>query len=200
MNVYFTGLRGSGKTVVSWIVADMLNRDYVSTDDMIQRACHKTITELIKVAGESEFRRHEASVVRDIVKSENLIVDLGGGAVLDPASRILMQQSGSLIWLKGAVPILWQRIQKDPKTPSTRPGLGSISGLQEMHQMNRDRQGIYMTCADFTIDTTQLTPEEVAEEIVNWIRSDDISQSAAGDEVALEELVADDIVEEDVDP
>jgi shikimate kinase len=181
MNLYFIGLRGSGKTVVSAIVAERLEREYVSTDEMVQTACHKTITEIIRSSGEAEFRRREAAAVRSISKEQNLVVDLGGGAVLDPTSRMLMRQTGSLVWLKGAVPVLWQRIQKDPNTPQTRPGLGSISGLNELHQMNRDRQGIYMTCADFTIDTTKLTPEEVADEVVRWIGDVDICDSLPAD-------------------
>ena len=124
------------------------------------------------------------SFIRQVNSMEvDLVVDLGGGAVLDPTSRMLLRGSGVIVWLKCAIPVLWHRIQRDPRSSHTRPSLSTIDGLQELHLMLRDRTGIYSCCADYTIDTTALSPEDVAEAVVQWFRSDD-NQDSADDEPA----------------
>ena len=172
-NLFFTGMRGAGKSTVSTLVAAQLGRELVSTDAVVEKTSRKSIVDVIQHDGLDEFRRREAAAVRDVCLRQDLVVDLGGGAILDPASRMAIRNAGLVVFLKCALPILWQRIQKDPLSPRTRPQLGSLSGLQELHQMHRDRLAIYTTCADYTIDTTALSAAAVAEAIVQWFQSDD---------------------------
>jgi shikimate kinase len=183
-NLYFTGLRGSGKTTVSRIVAEDLFRECISTDEMVEAKCRKSIADIVRTDGVDEFRRREVAAVRDVVSQQDLVVDLGGGAILDPASRMLIRNSGVVVFLKCALPVLWHRIKMDPQSPRTRPGLSAISGLDELHQMFRDRIAIYTTCADYTIDTTAMRPEEVAHAVVHWFRSDDNTGTDGEDDAA----------------
>ncbi len=186
-NLCFTGLRGAGKSTVSALVAAQLGRELVSTDTLVEKQSRKSITELVAQDGLEEFRRREAAAVRGVCHRDDLVVDLGGGAILDPHSRMAIRSSGVVVFLKCALPILWQRVQNDPLTPRTRPHLGGLSGLEELHQMHRDRLAIYSTCADYTVDTTAMSPEAVADAVVRWFTADDTRSNDSHDDAAADE-------------
>lgn len=186
-NLFFIGLRGAGKSTAAALVAAQLQRPLVSTDLLVEKASRQSISELVRSAGVDEFRRREAAVVREICHGRDQVVDLGGGAVLDPGSRLTIRNSGAVVYLVCALPILWQRIQADPHTPRTRPNLSGLSGLDELHQMHRDRAAIYSTCADCTIETTRLSPAEVAAAVVDWFTTDDRWNNESGESAAADE-------------
>ena len=83
-NIILTGFMGAGKSLISRHLADMLGREVVSTDDLIEEREERTINDIFERSGEAYFRELEAAVVRDIAQKENLIIDCGGGIVLNP--------------------------------------------------------------------------------------------------------------------
>ena len=56
VNIALIGFMGTGKTSVGRLVADQLRFDYLDTDELIQTATGKTISDIFKTDGEKTFR------------------------------------------------------------------------------------------------------------------------------------------------
>ena len=62
----------------------------VDTDALIVEMTGMSISEIFKLDGEERFRDLESLVLRKITKMDNLIVALGGGALLREENRGLI--------------------------------------------------------------------------------------------------------------
>lgn len=174
MNLYLIGYRGSGKSTVAPLLAKKLDWQHSDSDHEIQVMTGQNIADIFTNQGESGFRKLETSVVQRYATKKEHVVSLGGGAPTFPAIRNAIKQSGKGVYLLASAETLWQRISGDQATDSLRPSLTELDGLAEVEKMLESRQAIYDACADYTVDTTELNPEQIAEVIANWWGSVDI--------------------------
>ena len=163
--IILIGYRGTGKTTVARLLAQRLGCGWVDADDEIERRAGTTITEIFKTQGEDAFRRLEVDVVAEIMQREPGVVSLGGGAVLREENRRAIPQRSIVFWLRARPATIQQRLHLDPATSDRRPALTSSGGLDEIHQVLQQRASIYESCADYTVDTDDKTPEQVVGEI-----------------------------------
>ena len=160
MIISLTGYMGSGKTTVGRIVADALGCVFLDLDQLVEAREKRSIAEIFRTDGEAAFRKAEEEVLAVTLKKYaqgNIVLALGGGAVLSARSRKLLQEQTTCIWLQAPAETLLARISKSP----TRP-------LADEHFAARlaERLPLYEAAAHVTIDTTGLSPEEVADEII----------------------------------
>ena len=79
MNIVLIGCRGTGKSVVSKILADLLHCRCYSLDKEIKQQAGKLISEIVEQEGWGRFREIEREVVQRISsKVRNSIIDCGG--------------------------------------------------------------------------------------------------------------------------
>jgi shikimate kinase len=91
------GAPGAGKSTVGKALSDKLNREFLDTDALIQDSTGKTITDIFVVDGEEAFRAIELEVLADVLKSENTVISLGGGAPISEQAQTLITDSQSLV-------------------------------------------------------------------------------------------------------
>jgi len=91
------GAPGAGKSTVGKALSEKLNREFLDTDALIQDSTGKTITDIFVVDGEEAFRAIELKVLADVLKSENTIISLGGGAPISEQAQKLITDSKSLV-------------------------------------------------------------------------------------------------------
>jgi shikimate kinase len=91
------GAPGAGKSTVGKALSEKLNREFLDTDTLIQDLTGKTITDIFVVDGEEAFRAIELKVVADVLKSENTVISLGGGAPISEQAQKLITDSQSLV-------------------------------------------------------------------------------------------------------
>jgi shikimate kinase len=91
------GAPGAGKSTVGKALSEKLNREFLDTDVLIQDSTGKTITDIFVVDGEEAFRAIELEVLADVLKSENTVISLGGGAPISEQAQILITDSQSLV-------------------------------------------------------------------------------------------------------
>lgn len=91
------GAPGAGKSTVGKALSEKLNREFLDTDALIQDSTGKTITDIFVVDGEEAFRALELEVLADVLKSENTVISLGGGAPISEQAQTLISDSQSLV-------------------------------------------------------------------------------------------------------
>lgn len=91
------GAPGAGKSTVGKALSEKLNREFLDTDALIQDSTGKTITDIFVVDGEEVFRAIELEVLADVLKSENTVISLGGGAPISEQAQMLITDSQSLV-------------------------------------------------------------------------------------------------------
>ena len=168
MNLYLIGYRGCGKSTVTPLVAQRLNREFVDTDEVIVQHAGQSIAEIFTKYGEAEFRRLETDAVTAIDRAQQLVVSLGGGAILAETNRQWMKANGKTVWLTADPEVLWARINNDESSSATRPDLTDDGGLAEVRNVLAQRTELYDGCADYTINVADSSPKQVAESIACW--------------------------------
>ncbi|MEX0821977.1 MAG: shikimate kinase [Rhodothermales bacterium] len=166
-----TGMPGAGKSTVGRIVADRLGRHFIDVDAEVEQALGKPISTVVAEAGIAYFREYEHQMLRRVLRHDDLVVGLGGGAVMRDANVAELLLTGVLVHLDVPLATLVQRITADPDQVSARPLLagdphGAVEALTRLHD-ERDQR--YREVAEAVVDGSG-RPEDVAEAILAWAR------------------------------
>ncbi len=172
MNIVIIGMRGAGKSNVSRRLAVLTKRAVFSTDDMIiYENKGKSIDDIIaeNKGNWFAFRDMEYETVSKISHMDGVIVDCGGGVIVDlddDGKEVFskrkvkaLKENGTVVWLKGDIKRLVDKVEKK----ADRPTLDSRTSTEEL--MNR-RLPFYEKAADIVIDIEGKKRPEIAEEIV----------------------------------
>lgn len=154
------GPPGAGKTTVGRLVADRLGAPFRDTDDDVEAAAGKTIPDIFFESGEMEFRRLEREAVMRALAEHDGVLALGGGAVGDPATRDDL--------LAHTVVLLTVSLHDATKRVGWGPGrpMIDLNPRAKLAELMAKRRPLYDEVAAFTVDTTDRTPEQVADEVV----------------------------------
>ena len=151
----------SGKTVVSNRLGELLKREVVSIDLIIEEKEGKEILEIFDEFGEAYFRKVEKEVIREISRRKNIIIDCGGGVVLDKENIDNLSQNGVIFFLSAPPALIYARI----KGKKNRPALNVKDPLARIKELMRFRQPLYAH-ADYRIKVDKKTIQQVCEEII----------------------------------
>jgi shikimate kinase len=160
------GFMGAGKTSVGRLVARALGREFVDTDQMIERAAHMTIGELFQREGELSFRRREIAAIDRAIAVPGRVIAVGGGAVLSADNRTALKQAGLLVYLRATPETLAGRLIG----VTDRPLLNTGDRVGRIRDLLVARGPIYETAGDVVIDTDRLNLEQTAVEVLEWYR------------------------------
>lgn len=165
--LYLIGYRGTGKTTVARLLAARLGWPWHDADAALEERFGRTIREIFADEGEPYFRDKETIILQELAASPHAVIATGGGVVLRPDNRDVLKR-GTVVWLTAPASVLWQRLQADATTAERRPNLAQ-GGLAEIETLLAARVPLYEACADWQIDTTERSPEEVAQKIFDWL-------------------------------
>ncbi len=163
MNIVLIGYRGTGKSEVGAILAGRLKMTYIGMDEQIVRQAGMSIPEIVETYGWQKFRDMESEVARDLSGQDNIIIDTGGGVIERPENIINIQKNSCVFWLKASVKTIVERIEDSTQRPALTDGKTFI---QEVAEVLGQRIPKYKTAARYEIDTDILTPEQVADRII----------------------------------
>jgi shikimate kinase len=169
MNIILIGYRGSGKSTVGSKLASRTERRFVDTDDLIESQ-EGQIIDIVKSRGWDYFRTMEKKIIEEISKEDNLVIALGGGAVLDPDNIVNLERNGLIICLKADREVLRKRMNQDPRTLASRPTLTGKGTLEELEEMIAYRNPFYDKAAKIQFDTSALDVEAVVENILTVLK------------------------------
>ncbi len=161
-NIYLVGFMGTGKSTVGRILSSKLNREFIETDEVIERRERIKISDIFSQKGEAYFRKLEKEVLKNISREHNLVVSCGGGIVIDKDNVSLMKETGTIICLEADDRTIYERVKKD----KTRPLLNTPNPIEKIRSLLNARDEFYKR-ADVFIDTTGIVPDMVAVKIIN---------------------------------
>ena len=115
--VFLYGPPGSGKTTVGRSLALALEMHFHDLDAEIEARIGQTVQELFASQGEASFRALErAELQRMLVDQAGGIIALGGGTLVDPQNRALVEARGPVLLLSAPAEVLAARLQADPRS------------------------------------------------------------------------------------
>jgi shikimate kinase len=160
------GYRGTGKSTVGRLLAARLGREFLDADVLFVESAGQSIRQFFESLGESAFRDREEAILHSVIGRPNLVLATGGGAVLRESNRHSLKKLCRVAWLSADVRTLTERLTRDDEQMSDRPALTAAGTLAEVADVVRFRAPFYREVADVTIDTTNRSPEQVAEDVL----------------------------------
>ena len=159
--ITLTGFMGSGKTTVGKVLADFLGCPFMDLDELIVKKAGKSIPDIFAQDGEAAFRQLEARILRQQVEKyaeSTVVLALGGGAVLAPASAALLHEKTVCIYLRASLETLLARLAGETA--------GRPLADDAIAERLAAREPLYEETAHVIVDTDGLSPDEVADEII----------------------------------
>jgi shikimate kinase len=141
---------GSGKSTVGRHVARHLGLPFVDTDHLIEQRIGCSIREYFELHGEPAFRDVEAQVIDEAtLVGQPRVIATGGGAVLRERNRQLLNERGTVIYLRCAPEDLARRLRSDAHRPLLQGGGDTLIRLRTLFA---ERDPLYRRSADFIIE------------------------------------------------
>lgn len=165
--IVLTGFMGSGKSTVGRLLAESLGWEFLDLDHVISARTGKTVPQIFAEQGEPAFRREETAALVSVLGRSRVVIALGGGAPETLGNRLLLEQTPAtaVVYLEAAFPTLADRCMTqalDP-TATARPVFADPAVAEKRFHM---RHPLYLRLASTRLDTGSLTPEEVAESLI----------------------------------
>jgi shikimate kinase len=158
------GMMGAGKTTVGRRLATRLGRQFIDSDEEIERAAQMSIPEIFEQRGEAEFRAGETRVIARLLKERDVVLATGGGAFVHPETRALVKSEAISVWLKADLDILFERVSRR----SNRPLLKTADPRATLEKLIADRYPIYGE-ADITVMSRDVPQDNVAGDVVSAV-------------------------------
>jgi shikimate dehydrogenase len=177
MRIVLCGFRGTGKTECGRLLSRLTGLPLFDTDALIEERVGKTIHEIFSEEGEDTFREYERQVIATLPES-GCIVASGGGSVIDPRNVEALRRGSTMVLLEAQPTAIEQRIRN-----TTRPSLTTLPFRDEIRVLLRERRPFYTSAADFCLDTTARSPNEVCLAIMR-ILAEGTSAPGAGERAA----------------
>lgn len=152
---------GSGKSSTARCMAERLGIPVYDMDTLItERSGLSSVSEIFSERGESSFRDLETAIARELEGVESGIVSTGGGIISREVNRSILRAGGAIIvFLKTSFATVAQRVAG----LSDRPLFKDRIKAEELFQ---SRAPIYEAWADIIIETDNLSPSQVCDQII----------------------------------
>lgn len=147
---------GTGKSTVGKQIAARLRRPFIDTDVLIEAEAGTTIAQIFAERGEPEFRALERAVIKQVCQETESVIATGGGVMTNPDNVRLLKESGTVVCLTASPEVIFARVRGN----TDRPLLQGEDPLEKIRSLLAARAEAYAK-ADYTIDTSQLTTDEV---------------------------------------
>ena len=161
-NIVLIGFMGTGKTWVGKELAKILGFEYLSTDDTIVDREKTSISDIFEKQGEKCFRELERELVKEISKKEKLVIDSGGGIILNSDNVLDLKKNGFIVCLVSDPEEIYKRVKKH----SHRPLLKVDDPLAKIKEL-LDKRKPYYEIADYYIQTDNLSLDDICQSIKN---------------------------------
>ncbi|MCM3569453.1 shikimate kinase [Neobacillus mesonae] len=152
---------GVGKTTVSKLLAQKLNRPFIDIDEEIEKEFNMPVPEIFQKFGEKIFRDRERELIISLAESKQKIISVGGGAFLQEDIKKVCLSTCTVIYLNISFENWKDRISL---IIDNRPVLHGKT-IVEMEELFYNRQAIYKD-HHLNISVDNKNPEDIVNEIL----------------------------------
>jgi shikimate kinase len=172
---------GAGKTTVGALLAERLGWHFVDSDRVVEARTGMTVAEVFARQGETAFRELEAAAVRDAGSEERLVLALGGGALEKAETRAFVASLADslIVFLEAPLETMIARCAGHENAP-VRPVLADRTRLGERWSQRLP----WYRQAHLTVETGQLSPQAVAERILERLDAEALRGRHAAEPLA----------------
>ena len=163
--VVLVGAMGSGKTTVADLLAERWGVPARDTDHDVEAGAGKTISDIFVDDGEASFRTLERAAVAAALETHPGVLAVGGGAVLDPATRGALREH-RVVFLDVGLSDAVKRVGLGAGRPLL---LGNMRA--RIKALLDERLPVYREVAAITVHTDGRTPEDVADEVARLVEN-----------------------------
>ncbi len=168
MNIALIGFRGTGKSVISGMVAKSLDKKLISIDKEVTKKTMMPVSQFIKKHGMGKFREVEAEVIESISELDDCIFDTSGGMIMRNENITNLKKNALMVLLTADLKTITSRINNSKK----KDAMARSDYFEEIKDVLKEREPRYRNAADYAIDTSGVSPEEVCDVILHYIKSE----------------------------
>ena len=161
-SIFLIGFMGAGKSTIARALQRELGFPLIEMDERIVKEQGMSINDIFAQYGEDHFRDIESQLIVDIGKEEPSIVSCGGGVVVRPQNTQNMKEIGRIVFLKATPETIYERV----KNSTDRPILNGHMNVEYIAELMGQRQSKYEAAATIRVKTDGLTPDAVAQKII----------------------------------
>ncbi|MEO0493715.1 MAG: shikimate kinase [Actinomycetota bacterium] len=166
-NIVLTGFMGTGKSSVGRVLAAVLDRRFVDTDDLIVER-HGPIPTIFADHGEAAFRAHERALADELADQTELVVSTGGGMLVDPAVAERFESTGRVFCLTASPTTIVARVLADGV--AERPLLDTPEPETAVADLLAGRAEVYARFE--AVPTDDRTIIEIVDDLLDRVRVD----------------------------
>jgi shikimate kinase len=147
-NIALVGHRACGKTTIGRKLAQLIGKQFIDLDELIESTCGKSIYDIFKYDGESKFREVEENIISNL-PDDDFVVATGGGVVNNKRIMDTLKQKTKLVFIE----VEKEELLKRRLTSSdTRPLLfESRNVVEEVEKNFSVRNKLYAYYADIVV-------------------------------------------------
>ncbi len=162
--IVLVGMMGAGKTTVGRRLAVRLGRQFIDSDEEIEKAAGMSIEDIFAARGEADFRAGEVRVIARLLKEPDIVLGTGGGAFVNPETRAVVKQTAVSVWIKADFELLFARVSRR----SNRPLLKTANPRETLMKLIEARYPIYAE-ADVTVVSRDVPQDQVASDVLDAV-------------------------------
>lgn len=153
LSFILSGFYSAGKTTIGKLLSEKWNKEFIDTDDLLQKNVHMVPRKFWQEYGEAAFRQKESEVIQSLEK-KSAIIAIGGGALLLPQNQIKLKSLGKMIYLKASCETLLSRMEKK--------GVPIFfENLENFREKALSRFHLYEKASDEIIETDHMNESEI---------------------------------------
>lgn len=170
-HIVVTGFMGTGKSAVGAEAAALMGRRFVDMDAVLEAQFGKPISEVFSQEGEAVFRAAEAQLCNRLGETtdESLVIATGGGALVNPHNRAVLEQNSVLVCLTAPVDEILRRLADATDRPLLAGDLAARK--QRVRDLLHTRRHAY-AAIPHQVNTFGLRPGQVAERVLGAFAAD----------------------------
>lgn len=160
-NIVLIGMPGSGKTTISKVLGEKLNKEVIDIDEYLVNKFQMSIPDMFNIS-EDYFRERETICCKEVSQKDGIIISCGGGVVKRSENIEALKETGIIYFLERSC----ENIIGDVDI-STRPLLQE--GKNKIYTLFNERHELYLNSASVVIDNNRQLDDAINDIINHYL-------------------------------
>ncbi|MGB0733976.1 MAG: shikimate kinase, partial [Pontibacterium sp.] len=161
------GLRGAGKTTLGEMLEKEQKLPLVRLTAKIEELAGVSTSEVLNLSGQRGYRRLEEKALYETLNEyESCCIETGGSIVAEFKGLNILMTTCIVVWVKTSPEEHMERVIKQG---DLRPMMGNEDAMSDLRAILEERTPYYEQ-AHITLDTTNKTPREAYNELIEKIQ------------------------------